>query len=116
MEFRGQAEFNGISFTDKDIVNIDDWYGTGCDKYKAWLLHDHGFTIAIAFGECEQDALDAIADSGKLDRFSDDDSDAEHLTFLGNKSNGYNIDSLTIVELPKPSPSFVASFKESRPV
>jgi hypothetical protein len=73
------AKFNEIQFSDADVVNPDDApYFVGCDNYKPWLFHDHGSVLGIAFADCEQDALDIVADAGKLDRFKLDPED-EHV-------------------------------------
>ena len=146
--------FNQISFTDKDIVNIDDWI-PGCDKYnphrvRPWLIHEAGFTVAIVFASCEQDALEEAADSGKLDKFMIDPEDkndrddymiegvvspghdkdvpeyvdgegkkywwrqGREPAFLGDASEPFDIESLSMVKLPNPPLSFVACFQAAK--
>ena len=66
------ATFREIKFTDADVVNKDDFIPQGeCNPHKVrpFLLHDHGFTIAVVFADCLQDALDIAADADKLDRY-----------------------------------------------
>ena len=67
-----QAKFNEITFTDTDVVNLND-YIPAADinphELRPFLLHDHGFTIAVVFAACLQDAIDEAADAGKLDLF-----------------------------------------------
>lgn len=133
------AEFNGIKFTDADVVNIDEWADDN-SRYgiHAYLIHDHGFTVCIVFARSEQDALDEAVDAGKLDSFQLDPNDPAvredymHLVttgdgagpdgaywdfredasvaFLGNASEPFDIEGLDIVTLPNPKRSFVASF------
>jgi len=67
-----------LQFSDTDIVNPDDFIPDGeCNPHnvRPWLLHDHGFTVAIVFADCPQDALDVAVDENKLDRFSIDLTD-----------------------------------------
>lgn len=115
-----QAEFNQIRFADADVVNKDDFIPAGeynPHNVRPFLIHDHGFTVAVVFADCLQDALDEAADSGKLDSFqvSDDDlaeygPDEEGIARLGNTSEPFDIEALDIVELPNPPFSFVALF------
>ena len=64
------AEFNNIRFSDADVVNPDEapWF-TGCANHRPWLMHEHGFAVAVVFAETLQDALDVAANEGKLDGF-----------------------------------------------
>ena len=70
--------------------------------------------LAVVFADCLQDALDIAADNGKLDRFRVTEEDAadypddEGLTFLGNASEAFDIESRGVEELPNPRFSFVA--------
>src|SRR5262249_44228884 len=81
-----------------------------------FLLHDHGFTVAVVFASNLQDALDEAADAGKLDRFQGSEEDMgeypeeEGVTFLGDGSEGCVVGSLSVEELPNPRFSFVALF------
>lgn len=97
------------------------------EKQKAWVFLDGGFTIAIVFAEypafCEQDALDAAVDSGKLDRFritAEELSEYEtgervdvsnrnpegypeydeHVAYLGNAGEPHDIESLYMWTVP----------------
>ena len=84
------------------------------------MLHDHGFVLAVVFADCLQDALDIAVDNDKLDRFQVTDNemsdypDEEGLSFLGNASEPFDIESLGAIELPNPKFSFVALFNASR--
>jgi len=68
-------KFNEISFTDADVVNIDNWIPAGeynPHSVRPWLLHDGGFVLCVVFASSLQDALDEAVDEGKLDRFKID--------------------------------------------
>ena len=115
-----QAQFNQIKFTDADVVNKDGYIPAGehnPHKVRPFLIHDHGFTVAVVFAGSLQDALDEAVDAGKLDSFqvSDDDladygPNEEGITRLGNASESFDIQALDAVELPNPPFSFVALF------
>jgi hypothetical protein len=115
-----QAQFNQITFTDADVVNKDGFIPAGeynPHNVRPFLLHDHGFTVAVVFADSLQDALDEAADAGKLDSFqvADDDladygPDEEGITRLGNASEPFDVEALDAVELPNPPFSFVALF------
>jgi hypothetical protein len=111
---------NGISFSDEDVVNVDDWIPEGDynpHRVRPWLLHDHGYTVAVAFGSCEGDAIDSAVDAGKLDRFqitgadqADYEDDDERIAYLGNAGEPFDIESLGIIELDNPRMSFAVVF------
>lgn len=115
-----QAQFNQITFTDTDVVNKDGYIPAGeynPHNVRPFLLHDHGFTVAVVFAGSLQDALDEAVDAGKLDSFqvSDDDladygPDEEAIVRLGNASEPFDVEALDVVELPNPPFSFVALF------
>jgi hypothetical protein len=74
-----QSKFLEITFSDADVVNPGDFIPAG--EYnphivRPFLMHDHGFTIAVVFASNLQDALDEAADNDKLDRYQIDLSDA----------------------------------------
>lgn len=113
------SKYREITFTDADIVELDDWIPAGeynPHNVRPWLLHDHGVTLAVVFAEHEQDALDAAVDAGKLDGFQvmpenlGDYPEEEGLTFLGNASEPFDIESLGMVELPNVKQSWCALF------
>ena len=115
-----QAVFNEITFTDADVVNPDGFIPK--DEYnphrvRPWLMHDHGFTVAVVFADCLQDALDIAVDEGKLDAFqvsendlADYGPDEEGIARLGNAGEPFDLGTLDAVELPTPPFSFVALF------
>lgn len=106
------SQFNEITFSDSDIVNADDWRAAGeSHPSKTYLLSDHGFTLAVVFADCEQDAIDIACDAGKLDRYevtaeeladygATDAEQSERLSYLGNNGKAHDIETLCIVELP----------------
>lgn len=107
----------GFEFTlsDSDVVNPDDaiWAGDyNPHNVRLWLVHDHGFTVGVAWASCLQDALDALADGDKLDSFLVTEADAadyggdiydcESLSYLGNASEPFDIEALGCVEIAPP--------------
>lgn len=114
-----ESIYKEIKFTDADIVNYDDFIAKGeynPHNVRPFLLHDHGFVVAVVFADCLQDALDAAADADKLDRYlvSGDDYHEEiedSYTYLGNASEPFDIEGLDAIELPiPPRPSFCDTF------
>jgi hypothetical protein len=112
---------NQIKWSDEDVVNVRDFTPAGeynPHNVRPWLLHDHGFTIAVVFADCLQDAIDIAVDEDKMDRFliqesdMDDYTDEEGISYLGNASEPFDIEGLGIVELdnPKADLSFAALF------
>jgi hypothetical protein len=116
------CKYKEIQFTDEDVVNPEDFIGDGeynPHNVRPYLVHDHGFVVGVAFADCLQDALDVLADNGKLDGFKIDpsdysdyevDSDSPTCTFLGNDGAPFDIDPLDVIELPIPK---AASFAET---
>ena len=121
------TSFREITFSDSDIVNINDWNpATPREQYpykiKPWLFHEHGIVVAVVFAESLQDALDEAVDGDKLDRFmiaeadyADYGIDTEQddgVAYLGNASEPFDIESLECLELPNPPSSFCALFEQ----
>ena len=88
---------------------------------RPWLLHDHGFALAVVFADCLQDALDIAVDNDKLDRYLIDkadygdyevETDSPRCAFLGNAGEPFDIDALGYVEL-QPYLSFAALWQRS---
>jgi hypothetical protein len=118
--------FREIQFSDSDIVNPDE-YDTARpsadgkpSRYgmKLYLLHDHGFVIALAFAHCESDALDEMVDAGKLDSFQvrEDEHPPEspewdNYVCAGNASEFFDLSGLdcnSLIEVPIPPLSICA--------
>lgn len=114
------SKFQEITFSDSDVVNKDDFIPQGeynPHNVRPWLLHDHGFALAVVFADCESDAIDIAFDAGKLDRYkvegaelADYGPDGEGLSYLGNGGAECDIESLGIVALPIPKFSFCTLF------
>lgn len=113
-----KAEYNGVSFTDEDIVNIDDCIYAGeynPHNVRPWRIFYGSHTLAVVFADCEQDALDIAADAGKLVGFALTNEqayerDGREPAYLGDASDAYDIDELSIEPLAIPKRSFVAEF------
>lgn len=120
------AEVHGIKFTDADVVNPDDFIPAG--EYNPWkkrpfVLHDHGFVIAVVFADSLQDALDIAVDEDKMDRYLIDEADygdydvhgdEPTCAYLGNASEPFDIETLGVIELENPPFSFVALYNASK--
>lgn len=125
------ATCDGITFTDADVVNKDDFIPAGefnPHNVRPWLLHEHGFVLAVVFADCLQDAIDEAVDADKLDRYQLDPDNASHredyatkdstgewawndsVSYLGNAGEPFDIESLQAVEIQNPPFSFVALF------
>jgi hypothetical protein len=107
-----------FSFTDDDVCNPDDAIYAGDynpHNKRLWLLHDHGFTICVVWADSLQDALDEAVDCNKMDRFrvmeeNKSDYDCESLSYLGNASEPFDIETLGYVEIAPPKFSLSALF------
>lgn len=127
---------NGLSFDDSDVVNPDNCIFSGeynPHNVRPWLLHDHGFTVCVVFADCLQDALDEACDEGKLDQYLIEEAsntpgtkgapasdyptlgteNEEGITRLGNASEPFDIETLSVVELQNPKRSFAAQYAAS---
>jgi hypothetical protein len=136
-----EATVNGIKFTDADVINKDDFIPAGeynPHNVRPWLLHEHGFVLAVVFAESLQDALDEAADAGKLDSFKLDSSSPINqddymeiqteekgfsverngkvvwmdwlgsVSFFGNACEAFDIELVDYVEMKNPPFSFAA--------
>ena len=115
---------NGIRFTDEDVVNIDDL--ELLQSPRVFLLHDHGFTLAVVVADNLQDAMDEAVDDGRLYRFQvsdaeiadypeDEHGDRPGITYLGNASEPFDIEGVSVIELPTVKVSFAASYAAQYP-
>lgn len=115
------GNYNEIQFSDSDVVNYDDWIPKGefnPHNVRPFLLHDHGFVLAVVFADCLQDALDIATDAKKMERFKVEDADLEkmsdeqqeRLDYLGNFGVPHDTEGMGVVELPNPPRSWVAQF------
>lgn len=117
--------FGEIKFTDRDVVNPDDFIPAGESNphhVRPWLLHDHGCVLAVVLADCLQDAIDEACDANRLERYAiygaDRDSynweTEEGISRLGNAGGAFDIESLGALEMPIPPFSFAAMFAASR--
>jgi hypothetical protein len=86
----------------KRIANFDD---KSFSRNRYAIANEYGI-IAFAYGNCEQDALDAAADSGHLDSelMSPEDygeycQNGDSICYLGNSSEPYWCEHLQIREV-----------------
>ena len=123
----GICEF---TISDNDIVNIDDVLYED-DRWKRpdsglWVFHDHGSVLCAVFADNLQEALDAAADSGKLDRYLITDADAadypslntddeDGITRLGNAGEPFDIETLSVFCLGPVRRSIVAQIAANQP-
>ena len=98
-------------FTSADVINADDWIPQGeynPHNVRPWLFHDHGHVLGIVFADNYGDAEDELADSGKVDHLLVDASelsdypDEVGLSFVGNFCKPYNLETMSVLELPNP--------------
>ena len=116
---------NQIKWSDEDVVNVRDFIPAGeynPHNVRPWLLHDHGFTVAVVFADCLQNAIDIAVNEDKMDRFlvgeeelgdyTGEPYDEEGISYLGNAGEPFDIETLGFVELPHPKAdlSFAALF------
>lgn len=109
------------SFCDSDVINRDEWSSEiGSDKKLAYLLHDHGFTVAVVIAESFSEARDIAADAGKLDRWEVTDEDVGDydggyddpgIECIGGNGKFFDVEGMTIVSFELPRISFVACFE-----
>jgi hypothetical protein len=100
------------------VVNPEEFIPAGASNphhVRPFLLHDHGFVLAVVFAACLQDALDEAADAGRLDRYqlgadelADYGPEEDAVARLGNAGEPFDIEGMDSIELPNPPFSFVA--------
>jgi hypothetical protein len=118
------AVVSGVTFTDADVVNPEEFIPAGSSNphhVRPFLLHDHGFVLAVVFAGCLQDALDEAADAGRLDRYqlgagelADYGPEEDGVARLGNAGEPFDVEGLDCIELPNPPFSFVALLNHTR--
>lgn len=110
-------------FCDSDVVNRDEW-AIGSSKGNAYLIHDHGFTVAVVIADSVDDAIGYAVDAGKMTRwevsddqqvsdYTDADFDSGRLEFIGTGTNRkvYDLEGMSVVVFGLPKVSFVACFE-----
>lgn len=130
-----EYEYRGIKFSDKDVVNTDNFIPKGESNphnVRPWLIHNEGFIVCIVFADCEQDAWDEAVDNHKLDAWLIEEAgntpgtkglpaedyptlgteeEEDSITRLGNVGEPFDIETLSILQLPIPPYSWVSMFK-----
>jgi hypothetical protein len=109
-----------FQFSDDDVVNPDDYDQSGYPN--AYLLHDHGFPLAVVFAADPEEAMELATSAGKLDSFvvsRQDLEDADRLgpdsfpsayEWLGTPGRWIDTEGIGVVQLPLPPFSFCALF------
>lgn len=109
---------SGMTFTDADIINPDDFIAGG--EYNPHNVHPillYGVygTIGVVFASHLQDALDIAVDENKLNGYAvaDEDladygDDEDGIARLGNAGEPFNIQDVGAEDLVNPPFSFVA--------
>ena len=110
---------NGHTFSDKDVVNPDDFIPAGESNYhnvRPFLLTS-GTDTLVVFADCLQDALDEAVDQNRLDAYQLTMETAEEyeaagrtVAYLGNASEPFDIELFSVEELESPPFSFCAMF------
>lgn len=113
-----------VQISDADMVNPEAFIPRGeynPHRVRPWLALDHGFPVGIVFADCEQDALDELADSGRLDRYQvapeelgEYGEEEEGITRLGGASEPFDIQTMMLEELPTPPFSFCAMLADAQ--
>jgi len=93
-----------IQWSDEDVVNADNYEWSD----KVWVFHDHGFILGVVLENTLQDAMDELADSGKIKSFCVDDDITEnnipnHYQCLGNDCSFYDTESICFSVISKPA-------------
>lgn len=110
-----------VTISDSDVVEAREFIPAGeynPHNVRPFVAIDHGYVVGIAFASCEQDALDVLADEGRLDRFKVNEKDMgdygdeeEGICRLGNAGEPFDIESMWLEAIPNPSFSFCALVK-----
>jgi hypothetical protein len=105
-------ESQSIYYFREDVINPDEYIPTGSfnpHNMRPWLIGNEYGVLAIVYAHHEQDALDEMVDSDRLDSclLSDEDvierTDAdgnEDFARLGNAGEPFNLDYIWMRELP----------------
>ncbi len=117
-----------FSFTDADVVNPMAFIPKGefnPHNVRPWLIYiplrTHGWTLAVVFASCLQEALDEATDNDKLDGLlvapedmGDYGNEEVGITRLGNAGEPFDLESVDGIELPNLPFSFAAMFMAAR--
>lgn len=113
-----------LTISDSDVVNVGEYlfYAEGSNPHdvRPWVAVDHGFVVGVAFAESMDDALDELADAGKLDSclLSEEDEkdypDGEGVSFLGNSGRPFDVQNIELFGMKAPAFSFCALLAASQ--
>jgi len=117
-----KAKVKGVEiwFTDEDVVNPSEYASAKSYGMKLFLFHEAGFVLGLVFADNLQDALDELADSGKMDKFLVSESeradyiDDEGISFLGNNGRPFDDELVEFIELTIPSFSLAALYEAEK--
>ena len=103
-----------VTINDADTVNLSEFTFSGGD-IRTWVALDYGRVLGIVFAGNEQDALDELADSGRLDRYrvtvedmTEYGKEEEGIARLGNANEPFDLGPMLLEEIKTPKVSFVA--------
>lgn len=110
-----------LSFTDADVINARyDYIAKGESNphnVRPWYIHNAGYCLGVVFASCEHDALDILADEGKLNHLLVEEADMadygeeeEGITRCGNASEPFDLETVDMFPLPHVPFSFAALF------
>jgi len=100
----------GFDYDVAEIVNPEDYIGPkeyNPGMIRAYLVRGMYNSGGVALAECASDALDIIADAGKLkahrvDDVDTDDTDVDTYAYLGNYGELYDLEHLYVEEFDLP--------------
>lgn len=107
-------DIDGVVFSDDDVVNIEDFIPEGDynpQNVRPFILHDHGFTLAVVFASSYEEAIDIAIEEEKLEKFKilpsiyNKDDDCESY-YVGSDGEFYDLECVSYIELKNPKLSF----------
>lgn len=121
-----KTTYQNIDIRDEYVCNIGDHCNPNDynpHNVRPFAIGNELGTLAVAFADCAQDALDIAVDAGKLDSqmvkpedlANMSDEEQQELIYAGNASDPFYQDYLWIRELPNVALSFAASFAAAFP-
>jgi hypothetical protein len=118
----------GVKWSDADVINPEEYIPEG--EYNpqgihGFVLHDHGFVVAVVLASHLQDAIDIAVDEDKMKRYAidsetlmsdydEEDREGGVVSYLGNAGEPHDIQTLGVVELhnSKRKLSFAALYED----
>ena len=87
------ASVKGIRFNKSHVVNADAYIPPGHynpHRVRPWLIHNEYGVLGVVFAPDLTEALDLLADDGRMDCQREDDTECE-LVHLGNDGATYDL-------------------------